>query len=142
MTDPILVLQKLATLREHIERSRRRRPASADVLRDDVDIQDALAMSLLVAIQEAADIAFHIASDEGWGVPSSYADGFAILARRGVIDVALADALARTVGVRHRIAHGYATLDVERIWAELPAGLDVLDAYARAIARFLPPTTS
>jgi uncharacterized protein with HEPN domain len=46
------------------------------------------------------------------------------------------------VGVRHRIAHGYATLDVERIWAELPAGLDVLDAYARAIARFLPPATS
>jgi uncharacterized protein YutE (UPF0331/DUF86 family) len=52
-----------------LERSRRRRPVSVDVLRKDVDLQDALAMSLLVAIQEAVDIAFHIAADEGWGVP-------------------------------------------------------------------------
>jgi uncharacterized protein YutE (UPF0331/DUF86 family) len=99
-------------------------------------------MSLLVAIQEAIDIAFHIVSDEGWGLPSSYADGFEILARHGVIDDALADALSRTVAVRNRIAHGYGTIDLDRIWTELPAGLDALDRYAGAIARFLPSLPS
>jgi uncharacterized protein YutE (UPF0331/DUF86 family) len=108
-------------------------------LRSDVDRQDALAMSLFVAIQEATDIAFHIASDEGWGIPASYAESFEILARHGVIGVELADALARAVTVRNRIAHGYGTVDLDRIWAELPAGLDALDRYATAIARFLPP---
>lgn len=137
MTDSILVLHKLSTLREHIDRARRRRPRSPEALRADVDLQDALAMSLLVAIQEAVDIAFHI---EGGGIPSSYADGFGLLARHGALDAALADTLARTVGVRHRIAHGYATVDIERIWSELPAGLDALDAFAGAIARFLSPT--
>jgi len=111
-----------------------------ETLRTDVDLQDALAMSLLVAIQEAVDIAFHIVSDEGWGIPSSYGEGFAILARHRVIDPALADALSRTVAVRNRIAHGYATIDIDRIWAELPAGLDALDGYASAVARFLPST--
>ena len=142
MTDAVLVLLKLGTLREHAERVRRRRPESPGALREDVDLQDALAMSLLVAIQEAADIAFHIVADEGWGIPSSYADGFEILARHGVIAAALADDMARVVGVRNRIAHGYASMDVDRLWSEVPAGLTALDRYASAIARFVPPPTS
>jgi uncharacterized protein YutE (UPF0331/DUF86 family) len=136
VTDPGLVLHKLGVLREHVERVRRRRPASAALLRADVDRQDALAMSLLVAVQEAIDVAFHIVADEGWGVPSSYADGFDLLARHAVIDSGLAGELARVVGVRHRIAHGYASIDADRLWSELPAGLDTLDRYALAIARF------
>lgn len=137
MTDPGLVLHKLGVLRDHVERARRRRPASAELLRTDVDRQDALAMSVLVAIQEAIDVAFHIVADERWGVPSSYADGFELLARHAVIDPGLADQLARVVGVRHRIAHGYASIDADRLWSELPTGLDALDRYAWAIARFV-----
>lgn len=94
-------------------------------------------MSLLVATQQAIDVAFHIVSDEGWGVPSSYADAFALLARRGVIGPSLATELGRVVAVRHRIAHVYGTLDVERLWREVPNGLDALERYASAIARFL-----
>jgi uncharacterized protein YutE (UPF0331/DUF86 family) len=86
VTDRAIVLQKLAILHDHVRRVHRRRPASADVLRADQDLQDAIALSLLVAIQEAADIAFHIVADEGWGIPASYAEGFEILARNGVID--------------------------------------------------------
>lgn len=51
MTDAEIVLRKLATLREHVARARRRRPATVDVLLGDYDLQDALYMSLLVAIQ-------------------------------------------------------------------------------------------
>jgi uncharacterized protein YutE (UPF0331/DUF86 family) len=139
LTDTVVVLRKLATVREHLERARRRRPVSLEVFRSDVDRQDALAMSLLVAIQQAIDVAFHIAADEGWGVPSSYAEGFEILAGRRVIEPALAQELTRVVAVRHRLAHGYATVDVERLWTELPAGLDALERFTAAIARFLPP---
>ena len=142
MTDPVLVLRKLATLREHADRARRRRPSARQILEADVDMQDALAMSLFVVVQEATDIAFHIASDEGWGVPASYVDGFTLLARHGVIDATLADDLARAVSVRNRIAHGYASVDLGRLWADLPAGLDVLDRDAAAIARFIGPVTS
>ena len=67
MTEAAIVIQKLTTLREHLDRVRRRRPANVEALRAGIDIQDALALSLLVAIQEAVDIAFHIAADEGWG---------------------------------------------------------------------------
>ena len=43
--------------------TRARPSTSVEALRPDVDIQDALALSLPVAIREAADIAFHIAAD-------------------------------------------------------------------------------
>ena len=138
MTDTTLVLQKLATLREHVGRVRRRRPEATEVLRRDVDLQDAIAMSLLVAIQEAIDIAFHIAADEGWGVPSSYAESFEILASHGFIDADLAPELITASGLRNRLAYGYAAVDVERVWAEIPTGMAALERYATAIARFLP----
>jgi uncharacterized protein YutE (UPF0331/DUF86 family) len=139
VTDTTIVLQKLTTLREHLARVKRRRPASAAGLRGDVDLQDALALSLLVTIQEAVDIAFHITADEGWGVPSSYGEGFDVLARHGVIDAGLAKELGAASALRNRIAHGYAAVDVERLWTELPAGIAALERYAAAIARFIPP---
>lgn len=138
MTDTTLVLQKLAILRDHVGRVRRRRPETVESLRRDVDLQDAVAMSLLVAIQEAIDIAFHVVADEGWGVPASYAESFELLARHDVIDDGLAPQLIAASGLRNRRAHGYASVDVERVWAEIPAGMAALEQYVTAIARFLP----
>ena len=137
MTDRSIVLQKLATLREHVRRVRDRRPVTADALRDDLDRQDAIALSLLVAIQEAADVAFHVTSDEGWGIPASYGEAFQILARHGVIDIALAGETTAAAGLRNRIAHGYASVDVDRLWGEIPTGLAALERFSTALARFV-----
>jgi hypothetical protein len=35
------------------------------------------------------------------------------------------------------LAHGYASVDLSRLWAELPSGLDALARYVGAIAVFL-----
>jgi uncharacterized protein YutE (UPF0331/DUF86 family) len=137
VTNAALVLAKLTTLRDHLGRIERRRPADVQTLRDDLDRQDALALSVLVALQETADIALHIASDEGWGVASSYADSFSLLARHQVIAHELASRLAAIAALRNRIAHGYGTVDVERLWNELPAGVQALGDYAAAIAAWL-----
>jgi uncharacterized protein YutE (UPF0331/DUF86 family) len=55
-----------------------------------------------------------------------------------VLDGALATRLGALARVRNRILHGYAAVDHERFWSELPAGLDDLEALAQAIARRLP----
>ena len=73
MTDKAVVFRKLTSLREHVTRMRRRRPQDFESFRIDTDRQDAIGMSLLVAVQDALDIALHMASDEGWGVAASYA---------------------------------------------------------------------
>jgi uncharacterized protein YutE (UPF0331/DUF86 family) len=137
VTDRHVILRKLTSLNEHVSRIRRRRGDDLEAFRADADRQDALGMSLLVAVQDALDIAMHIASDEGWGVPPSYADSFTSLAAHGVLDSRLTAPLVRMATLRNRLAHGYATVDVDRIWAEVPAGLAALDAFATAIATWV-----
>lgn len=138
MTDAELVLQKIARLRTQLEVVAQRRPPTPEVLGDDTVLRDALALALLVAAQEAVDIAFHIVADEGWGVPDSQAAAFDMLAERGVLDADLANRVASVARVRNRIAHGYSALDHGRLWAEIPRGLEALEAFAGAVAAWLP----
>lgn len=123
-------------LREHVARIRERRPSTASAFEADAVLQDAVALNVVVATQEAADIAMHMAADEGWGVPGSYRECFELLASQGVITTEHAGQLGNVVGVRNRIAHGYASVDPARLWNELPAGLDALDRFVEAIAKF------
>lgn len=141
MTNAELVTRKLATLDEHLQRLRQRRPQTVELLERDSLLQDVIAMSILVIVQEAMDIALHIASDAGWPLASTYREAFAVLAQRGVIDASLVPSLSGTAQLRNRIAHGYVSVDVARVWAELPAGIAAFEAYAAAIATFLPRTS-
>ncbi len=131
-----MLARKLADLSHQVERARAKRPADITAFLDDEDTQALVALAIFVAIQAATDLAFHIVAANSWGVPASFAEGFKLLADHRVIDGALARQMASTVKVRNLIAHGYATLDPERLWNDLPAGLDALERYAAAIARF------
>jgi uncharacterized protein YutE (UPF0331/DUF86 family) len=134
VTNAALVARKLAVMMEHVRRLRERRPEDLASFEQDLVLQDAVSMSVLVAVQEAMDVALHIASDEGWELAATYREAFAVLARHGVIAAPLAVALAGTAQLRNRIAHGYASVDLARLWSELPAGIASFDAYAAAIS--------
>jgi uncharacterized protein YutE (UPF0331/DUF86 family) len=138
MTDVGLVLAKLQRLNQQISLVRARRPNSADVLATDLILRDALALALMVALQEAIDIAYHVVADEGWGVPDSHRAAFDMLAAHGVVSEDLARRLSGVASLRNRIAHGYASVEHARLWQELPEGLTALDEFKGAIARFLP----
>lgn len=137
MTNVVLVAQKLAILQEHLRRLTERRPASSADLQADTLLQDAISLGVLVVVQEAMDIALHIASDEGWELATTYRDSFVVLARHGVLADDLAASLGAAAQLRNRIAHGYASLDVERLWIELPAAIASFQAFAQAVAAFL-----
>lgn len=138
MTDAGLVLHKLQRLKEQVALTRARRPPAADVLSVDLVLRDALALAFMVALQEAIDIAYHIVADEGWGVPDSHRAAFDTLAAHGVLAPDLATELSAAASMRNRIAHGYALIDHQRLWRELPDGLRVLDAFAAVVAAWLP----
>jgi uncharacterized protein YutE (UPF0331/DUF86 family) len=139
MTDVGLILHKLQRLRDQVALARDRRPDAAEVLTRDLVLCDALALAFLVAVQECVDIAYHVAAEERWGVPDSHAAAFELLADHGVLDRELVTALTGTARVRNRIAHGYASVDHVRMWEELPAGLESLEAFCTRVAAWLPP---
>lgn len=142
MTNVDLVTRKLATLDEHLRRLRERRPDDLATFRADTLLQDAVALSVLVVVQEAIDIALHLASDEGWGHAASYREAFVTLERHGLLDSTLTAQLAAAAQLRNRIAHGYASVDADRLWSELPAGIAAFSTFAARIAAFVTKSSA
>jgi|RhiMetdeSRZDD1v2_1073273.scaffolds.fasta_scaffold65385_2 uncharacterized protein YutE (UPF0331/DUF86 family) len=99
--------------------------------------RDLAAFYLMLGIQECIDIAAHWVADEGWGSPDDAAGAFDVLADRGVIEHPLANVLHGAVGLRNRIAHGYARLDHERIHAEATGGLTALRGFLSKVSEAL-----
>lgn len=83
-----------------------------------VDVDDITAINLLRAVQAAIDLATHVVASENYGTPTSTAEAFSLLERRGLIDPRMAEHLRRMVGFRNIAIHEYKAVDpavVERI---------------------------
>ncbi|MBI4264720.1 MAG: DUF86 domain-containing protein [Acidobacteria bacterium] len=105
-----------------------------DAFQADAKGRDLSLFYLFLAIQECIDLAAHWVADEGWGEPDDAGSVFDILADRQVIERDVATTLRGAVGLRNRIAHGYALLDHERVHQEAQAGIPALRRFLAAAA--------
>ena len=137
MVDGALVTAKLSELADRVGQVRKHTKADAAALAADRDAMELVSFNLMLAIQSCADIASHIIADEGWPPAGSLADGFARLASQRVISAPTQLALARAVGLRNVVAHGYAGLDPAAVHSASIAGVADLDRFAREIASWL-----
>ena len=136
MVDRDLVAGKLGELADHLARVRARRRPTADELARDRDALDLVAFNLMLAVQTCADIASHVIADEGWAAATSLGAAFERLRNEGVVSAAVCEALARAVGLRNVVAHGYAGVRPEMIHAAATTGLADLEAFSREVARW------
>lgn len=77
----------------------------------DFDRLAALKYVFVTAIEGCLDVAQHLCSSEGWGPPSSNADALRSLGHHGVLSPELAATMARAVGFRNVLVHGYTDVD-------------------------------
>ena len=96
---------------------------------------DLASFYLLLAIQEVIDLAAHWVADAGWAPPADASSTFDLLADHAAIDRELADRLRGAAGLRNRIAHGYANLDLRRLHAECEQGVATLRRFLAAVAQ-------
>lgn len=108
--------------------------ATPETLLEDARRADLAAFYLFLAIQEAIDLAAHWIADAGWPPADDVGSTFDVLADRGGITPELASGMRAIVRVRNRIAHGYASVDHQRIRAEAPAGIATLRELFAAVA--------
>jgi len=140
MTD--VALATLATITRCPRRIRD--VAGADpALVEDIDVQDIVVLNLQRAIQAAIDLAAHVISQRGWGLPDSIKAHFTILAREGVIDPELCTKLEAMVGFRNIAIDDYEALDIAILKRIVGERLSDLEAFAGAVVRALErPETS
>ena len=123
MVRPDVAGRKIARAQGWLEKAEGRTAGPVEDFLADADVRDLVTFHLYLAIQEAIDLAVHWVADSGIQPPDDVGSAFDILAEEGQIDLDLAERMRGAVGLRNRIAHGYATLDHRRLHAEMRDGV-------------------
>ncbi|MCA8977713.1 MAG: DUF86 domain-containing protein [Planctomycetes bacterium] len=80
---------------------------------------EAPALTPKVAAQCAIDAALNVVSRRVLGTPQTYREAFAVLARAGIIDGALRDAMQQWAGMRNVLVHMDTSLDLDKVHAAI-----------------------
>jgi uncharacterized protein YutE (UPF0331/DUF86 family) len=79
MVDKDLILAKAGSIRRHCKRAAEKARVDGDAFKTDLDRQESVLFNLQMAVQNCIDIAAHIVSEEGYGVPGSANEMFYML---------------------------------------------------------------
>ena len=97
----------------------------------------AILFNLQLAIQNCIDIAAHIISEEGFGVPGSTNEMFYLLEENGYVNTELTEKMVKAVGFRNLIVHEYGKLELEQVFEVAQNNIDDLNEYLRSIFKKL-----
>ena len=136
MVDERRVRRLLQRLADDLAWLAERRAGDRIALRADADRLAALKYRFITAIEGIVNVAQHLCASEGWGPPASNADAMRVLARHGVVGAEVAEVLARAVGFRNVLVHGYAEVDDDLVVAQLDH-VGALDAFVAAVCRWM-----
>lgn len=112
MKPDLHVLQSRAmSLRQNLERIRKLASLPDEQFWGNELHMDSVKLHLIQAIEDAASICTHLMARLGGTAPSAYAECFASLHERGVIDESLAERLQAMSRFRNLLVHRYRQID-------------------------------
>jgi uncharacterized protein YutE (UPF0331/DUF86 family) len=133
MVDKDLILAKAGSVKRHIDRIKAKSDTDVSTFMRDLDRQESIAFNMHLAIQNCMDIAAHIISDEGLGVPGSAGEMFFILQENSFLSADLADRMVKAVGFRNLLVHEYQKIDLQRLHKAAEKNVDDLIEYLSAV---------
>jgi len=128
-------LGKLATIERCLERIRVVTGGDAERV-DQIDVEKIVVLNPQRAIQATIDLAAHLISGRGWGLPDSLKAHFQILADQGVLAADLALRLRAMVGFRNIAVHDYECRDRQILKRTLRERLGDLVTFATSVRSF------
>jgi uncharacterized protein YutE (UPF0331/DUF86 family) len=135
--NPDLVRTRCAEIEESVGRLERLRALSREQFLADQDALDIACYRLLVAIEAALALCFHVSAKRLQKVPEEYAACFGILREAGILPAELAERLQRMARFRNLLVHMYWKIDYGHVFEVLHTDLDDLRAFARAVLHLL-----
>jgi len=133
VVDHDLIIAKAASVRAHLDRIADKVGTNLQLFISDVDRQDIVAFNLHLAVENCIDIAAHIISENGWGVPGSASEMFYLLEEKGMLDQAMTERMIKAVGLRNLIMHEYVNIDLKRLFATVREDLNDLTVFLSTI---------
>ena len=131
------MLVKASSVRRHLNRVVEKRDIDLQIFMRDVDRQESILFNLQMAIQNCIDMAAHIISEEGFGVPGSTNEMFYLLEENGYLDTELTEKMVKAVGFRNLIVHEYGKVELKQVFEVAQNNIEDLNEYLRSIFKKL-----
>ena len=135
--NPDLVRTRSAEIEESVQRLEALAGLSIADFLADRDAQDIASYRLLVAIEAALALCFHVSSRRLRTTPDDYAGCFALLGEAGVLAPDLTERLQSMARFRNLLVHVYWKVDYRRVHAAMQECPGDLRAFATAIVGLL-----
>jgi uncharacterized protein YutE (UPF0331/DUF86 family) len=135
--DPDVVRGRCSEIEASLARLERVRASGRSRFLEDADARDIACYRLLLAIDAALALCYHVSARRLRSVPEDYAGCFAGLAKAGIIPDDLSDRLQRMARFRNLLVHVYWTVDYGRVFDVLEQDLEDLREFSRSIAALL-----
>jgi uncharacterized protein YutE (UPF0331/DUF86 family) len=116
MVDSEIILAKASAVQKHLRRIEEKSQINLPDFLNNSDLQDVILFNVQMAVQNCIDIAAHLVSSGGFGVPGSNNELFYILEEHSIISPQLTEKMVKAVGFRNLIVHEYARLDLDRVF--------------------------
>ena len=133
MIDRDLILAKAGSVQKYLSRVMEKRDIELQIFLKDLDRQESILFNLQMAVQNCIDIAAHIISEEGFGVPGSTNEMFYLLEENGYLDNELAEKMVKAVGFRNLIVHEYGKIELKQVFEVAQQDIKDLDEYLISI---------
>ena len=135
--NPDMVRERCAEIEESVQRLEALAATPLATFLADRDAQDIACYRLLVAIEAALALCYHVSSRRLRKTPDDYAGCFAQLGEAGIIDTDLTARLRSMARFRNLLVHVYWDVDHQRVHTALQENLGELRDFAAAIAALL-----
>lgn len=127
-----IIINKIATIERCLNRINDEYENNSDNLKNYTK-QDAIILNIQRACEACVDIAMHIISVEGWGIPQRTRDAFDILFENNMIDNELCIKMKAMVGFRNIAVHDYQKLNLDIVKNIIDKHLDDFDLFVKTI---------
>jgi uncharacterized protein YutE (UPF0331/DUF86 family) len=135
LIDKDILLSKADRVHRHVKRVKEKRPATLKEFLSSLDLQEIILFNVQMAIQHCIDIASHVISDEGLGLPGSTNEMFYTLQENGYIPEDVADKMVAAVGFRNLVVHEYTRVDLEEVYRISQENVDDLIEFLQPLLR-------
>jgi uncharacterized protein YutE (UPF0331/DUF86 family) len=135
--NPDLVRARCTEIEESIGRLERFKGLARDEFLSNQDTLDLACYRLLVAIEAALALCYHITAKRLRRVPEEYAECFVMLHDAGLIPSELGSRLQQMAKFRNLLVHMYWKIDYGRVYDVIQQNLEDLRAFSASMIRLL-----
>lgn len=135
MVDRDLIVAKASFVKRHMSRVEEKLGTDLQAFLKDIDRQESILFNLQMAIQNCIDIAAHIISEEGYGVPGSTGEMFSLLGEKRILDGDITEKMIKAVGFRNLIVHEYGGIELKQVFDVAQKDIKDLNEYLASIFR-------